>query len=127
MRAPGLQEPRVPLTVRPEEAVPRMTPIFSERPVDHDQGVNEPHSVIPLQDFESPDGDVEQTGQQEVVQRRRRHPLEPTPEQRDAHECSGHVPYRSWCRACVTGRARDDPHSRGDVPERHALPTIAID
>ena len=76
------------LTVRPEEAVPRMTPILSERPVDRDQGVNVPLPVNPLQDFESPEGhDVDQSGQQEVVQKRRRHPLEPTPEQRDAHEC----------------------------------------
>ena len=57
----------MPPTVRPEEAVPRMTPILSERPVDRDQGVNVPQPVTPLQDFESPEGDVEQSGQQEVV------------------------------------------------------------
>ena len=127
MCAPGLPEARVPLPVRPQEAVPREAPLDPERSVDHDPGVNVPLPVNPLQDAENPEHDVEQSGQQEIVQRRRRHPLEPTPEQRDAHECSGHVPYGSWCRACVTGRARDGPHPQGDMPERHALLIIAID
>eukprot|EP00971_Amphidinium_carterae_P340294 6478558-Amphidinium_carterae.1 len=53
-------------------------------------------------------------------------PKEPTSSERDLHDCSGHVPYRSWCRACVAGRGRSDAHA--DVPkDPRAVPIIAID
>ena len=40
----------------------------------------------------------------------KRGPTTPTPEMVEAHEAAGHIPYRSWCRACVAGRGRSDPH-----------------
>ena len=36
-----------------------------------------------------------------------------------------HLPYRSWCRACVSGRGRALPHRRVDGQRR--IPTLAFD
>eukprot|EP00971_Amphidinium_carterae_P194207 3853846-Amphidinium_carterae.2 len=30
----------------------------------------------------------------------------------DAHVALGHVPYRSWCAACIAGHARADAHKK---------------
>ena len=37
-------------------------------------------------------------------------PIGPTRQKKEDHEVAGHVPYRSWCRACVAGRGRSDAH-----------------
>ena len=37
-------------------------------------------------------------------------PVGPTRQEREDHEAAGHVPYGSWCRACVAGRGRSDAH-----------------
>ena len=42
--------------------------------------------------------------------RPRTEPDQPTPAERAAHETL-HLPYRSWCRACVAGRGRSDQHN----------------
>ena len=52
-------------------------------------------------------------------------PRQPSAQEREAHECAGHVPYRSWCCFCVSGRGRDDAHQTSE--DVHSLPTIAID
>eukprot|EP00971_Amphidinium_carterae_P244708 4858553-Amphidinium_carterae.1 len=38
------------------------------------------------------------------------------------HISSGHIPYggTSWCRACIAGRGRQDPHKR-DKTEKAAV------
>ena len=53
-------------------------------------------------------------------------PVGPTRQEREDHNAAGHVPYRSWCRACVAGRGRSDAHltSRSFVS---ATTTIGID
>ena len=48
MCAPRLQGARVPLTVRPEEVVPRVAPVNPERSVDHDPGANVLQPVFPI-------------------------------------------------------------------------------
>lgn len=55
-------------------------------------------------------------------------PVEPTEEERVMHELT-HVPYKSWCPACIAGRARRDHHqeaSSRDSPERN-VPVISMD
>ena len=47
-------------------------------------------------------------------------PKTPTQEEIWRHRANGHYPYRSWCKCCVSGRRRDDPHTRGDEKEREA-------
>ena len=44
--------------------------------------------------------------------RLRRAPRGPTQREREEHEAT-HIPYRSWCRHCVRGRATNHPHRRG--------------
>ena len=55
-----------------------------------------------------------------------RAPRDPTLEEIEAHKAGGHVPYRSWCRACVAGRGRSEPH-RSVSHKEDAVPTIALD
>ena len=40
-------------------------------------------------------------------------PKEPSEEERKEHEMT-HLPYRSWCKHCVHGRAQNLPHKRSN-------------
>ena len=44
--------------------------------------------------------------------------------EREEHECSGHVPYRSWCRACVVGAGRMDPHCVAGDDQTNDIPVV---
>ena len=39
-----------------------------------------------------------------------RTPKGPTTDEVEKHELTNHAQHRSWCKHCVVGRARDDPH-----------------
>eukprot|EP00971_Amphidinium_carterae_P104017 2059882-Amphidinium_carterae.2 len=39
-------------------------------------------------------------------------PKEPSLKERELHEAMGHIPYRTWCPACIAGHARSDAHRR---------------
>ena len=39
---------------------------------------------------------------------------------------AGHVPFRSWCKHCVMGRAKDDPHFKG-LDEAREVPRVGTD
>ena len=53
-------------------------------------------------------------------------PVVPTAEERERHLLT-HLPFRSWCRLCVQGRAKDAAHHlRGDE-EARGLPLIQMD
>ena len=54
---------------------------------------------------------VTQDNEEAPVPRARKPPPRPTVEELDKHELT-HVVFRSWCRRCVSGRAREDPHRR---------------
>jgi len=66
----------------------------------------------------------EQDAQERDVLKPKRSPHLPTEEERRAHEVS-HVPYRSWCPACVAGRGKSDRHTVST--EEHTQPTVSID
>lgn len=58
-------------------------------------------------------------------------PKGPTKQEREDHEAT-HCPYRSWCRHCVRGRARNDQHQvqRQEVDEEEEdrkIPRVAFD
>ena len=61
-----------------------------------------------------------------VVLKAKRSPHLPTEEERRAHEVC-HVPYRSWCPACVAGRGRSDRHAVAAESEEHTKPVVSID
>ena len=57
-------------------------------------------------------------------------PYEPTQLERDIHEASGHVPYRSWCSGCIASRCPDARHEgNSDDPQNpdYVVPTIEFD
>ena len=72
------------------------------------------------------DGGVPAGDAQEPTVRARPTPATATLAQRRDHEAGAHAVYRNWCRACVAGRGRNDPHLM-DPPSEHAVPTLAID
>ena len=55
-------------------------------------------------------------------------PERPGPEEIREHEVT-HIPFRSWCQACVRGRAKGQQHRRVKerVKELETLPTISVD
>ena len=59
--------------------------------------------------------------------RRLKPPRTPTALEREEHECSGHVPYRNWRRACVVGAGRMDPHCVAVDDQVNDIPVIGID
>ena len=61
-----------------------------------------------------------------TVPRRQRNPEGPTPEMVDAHSCSGHAVFASWCIDCCRGRAQEWKHQCVDRQE-DSIPTILWD
>ena len=53
----------------------------------------------------------------------RKAPRNPTKEEREAHECAGHVRYRAWCEHCIKGRGRSGYKLReeGETHERISM------
>ena len=47
-----------------------------------------------------------------------------TPQEVEAHQASGHVQYRSWCRYCVTARGIGHQH-RSSVKYDETKPTVS--
>ena len=54
-----------------------------------------------------------------------RDPGAPTEEQIEEHN-TNHLPFRSWCPACVAGKAKDKFHSK-IKDEEHGIPTVVFD
>ena len=54
-----------------------------------------------------------------------RTPADPTQAEWDEHSVC-HFPYRAWCRACVAGRGRADPHFR-DTGDDKLKPSVHCD
>ena len=55
-----------------------------------------------------------------------RAPEAPTEQEIEEHEAGGHPNFSSWCRACVAGQSRDQPHRAQDRSEI-AVPTFHAD
>ena len=51
--------------------------------------------------------------------------IRPPQNEIDEHERT-HIPFRSWCKHCVFGKAKNDPHRTRDS-EDHQVPCISID
>ena len=63
--------------------------------------------------------------EEDTVSRSQPAPVQPTKKMIEDHEVS-HLPFRSWCAACVRGRAKSQPHySVGERPE--AMSTFSVD
>ena len=53
-------------------------------------------------------------------------PVKPTAKMIEDHNVS-HIPFRSWCAACVRGRAKSVGQRRAPNHDEDSLPVIAID
>eukprot|EP00971_Amphidinium_carterae_P078310 1549134-Amphidinium_carterae.3 len=84
--------------------------------------LGETEHEVPVAGDDLSEGD---DGEPTAPVRPRRGSLDPTPHERDAHECAGHFPFRSWCRSCIAGKARHDPHARAHG-EHQALAPILV-
>ena len=72
--------------------------------------------------------DDEGTSAEAQVQRIATGPIQPTAMEIEEHELNGHAQFRSWCRACVLGRARDAPSSRvRGLFAESVLPRVRMD
>ena len=60
---------------------------------------------------EDPEGIDEGVEVEAEMQRAAADPGQPTRAQREEHDLT-HFPFRSWCRACVMGRAKDAPSNK---------------
>ena len=77
---------------------------------------------------EEADGEDEGTGEELRPPKKLPDPIEPTREERDAHNLSGCAVFRSWCRHCMRGRAREWSHrSAWRDKEGNQIPTIYAD
>ena len=56
-----------------------------------------------------------------------RAPWEPTKEEQDIHETSGHAQSRAWCSSCLAGAGRDTALVRVERPHERAIPVLAAD
>ena len=78
------------------------------------------------------EGDEEQDQEESEEARQvvsRRPPGSPTPEELRVHRLT-HYPFRSWCPACVAGRAKSWPHQRRKEEEEEAeggVPNVSFD
>jgi hypothetical protein len=72
------------------------------------------------------EGDEEEEAMEEaVVAKPAKDPHAPTHAEREAHEAT-HLPFRSWCAECVSGRRDNPPHLRRE-PEERVVPEIMLD
>ena len=71
------------------------------------------------------DAEMQQEAAEEPPRMLRDRPQGPTRLEREEHE-RAHEPYRAWCRACVAGRGRADPHHLRDESEK-GLPIFGVD
>ena len=71
------------------------------------------------------DGDAEET-EEAREGRARAPPKSPSAEELRVHRLT-HYPFRSWCPACIAGRAKNWPHLRSDEFRESDYPTICFD
>ena len=68
--------------------------------------------MAPVEDGREEEEEIEIQEEQDVEPLRvARDPKLPSLDDVESHRCS-HIPFRDWCRHCVLGRGRGDPHLR---------------
>ena len=75
------------------------------------------------EDEEEIESENEEAEQDTQPLRVARDPKLPSHDDVECHRCS-HVPFRDWCRHCVRGRGRGDPHLR---TEGSSIPVVGLD
>ena len=71
------------------------------------------------------EGEVIEAEEEHEIVKTQPAPYLPTQSEIDDHEID-HIPYRSWCKACVEGRGREDGHFAVEYKSR-SVPTVGFD
>ena len=69
---------------------------------------------------------VEEGGEESRVPQKVWDPAAPSRAEWLAHQAT-HLPFRSWCRFCVEGRASNQPHHRAGKEDEQLVPEIHLD
>ena len=64
---------------------------------------------------------------EEVQVRVGRKPDEPTEQEMEEHFARNHVPFRSWCKHCIMGRAMNSPHYTMKDKSSDSITTVSLD
>ena len=90
--------------------VQRMMALRREQPVEQvEQIAGNPAIEEKRQEMPASADPVMQDNEDTPVARARKPPPGPTAEELEKHELT-HVVFRSWCKHCISSRAKEDPH-----------------
>ena len=108
------------------EQVQRMMALRREQPVEQvEQIAGNPAIEEKRQGIEASANPVVQDNEDTPVARARKPPPGPTADELDKHELT-HVVFRSWCKHCISSRAKEDPH-RSVATHEGRTPKVMLD
>ena len=108
------------------EQVQRMMALRREQPVEQvEQIAGNPAIEEKRQGIVASANPVVQDNEDTPVARARKPPPGPTAEELDKHELT-HVVFRSWCKHCISSRAKEDPH-RSVATHEGRTPKVMLD
>ena len=106
-----------------------VAPLEEEPPPEAaEPAVEQPHEAAEPAVEEPPEAAEQAVEAEEPINiRPLRAPSDPTVEEIEAHEASGHTQFRAWCRACLAGAGRNMAHAKVDRPDVHSVPVLVTD
>ena len=108
------------------EQVQRMMALRREQPVEQvEQIAGNPAIEEKRQGIPASANPIVQGNEDTPVARARKPPPGPTAEELDKHELT-HVVFRSWCKHCISSRAKEDPH-RSVATHEGRTPKVMLD
>ena len=108
------------------EQVQRMMALRREQPVEQvEQIAGNPAIEEKRQGIPASANPIVQDNEDTPVARARKPPPGPTAEELDKHELT-HVVFRSWCKHCISSRAKEDPH-RSVATHEGRTPKVMLD
>ena len=108
------------------EQVERMMALRREQPVEQvEQIAGNPAIEEKRQGIPASANPVVQDNEDTPVARARKPPLGPTADELDKHELT-HVVFCSWCKHCISSRAKEDPH-RSVATHEGRTPKVMLD
>ena len=106
--------------------VQRVMALRREQPVEQVERIVGNPAIEEKRQEMTPSADpVVQDNEDTPVARARKPPPGPTAEELDKHELT-HVVFRSWCKHCISSRAKEDPHRRVATHEGRT-PKVMLD
>ena len=106
--------------------VQRMMALRREQPVEQvEQIADKPAIEEKRQEIPASADPTVQDNEDTPVARARKPPPGPTAAELDKHELT-HVVFRSWCKHCISSRAREDPH-RSVATHEGRTPKVMLD